>query len=104
MPPVDGARSVVPIRERESAMLRLGRLSVRHPVRALLLCGALAVALMLIGMGVTGSVSPSLVVVAGTDSSRAQHLVDAEFGPGVLVPILLEGPRSQLDRQGPALV
>ncbi len=85
-------------------MLRLGRLSVRHPVRALVICGVLATALVLIGMGVTRSMSPSLVVVAGTDSSRAQHLADAEFGPGVLVPILLEGPRAQLDRQGPALV
>lgn len=85
-------------------MLRLGRLSVRHPVWSLLVCGVIAAALILIGSGVTRSMSPSLVVVAGTDSSRAQHLVDAEFGPGILVPILLEGPRRQVDREGPALV
>jgi RND superfamily putative drug exporter len=84
-------------------MLHLGRLSVRHPVWALVLCGVVAAALVVAGMGVTRSLSPSVVVVAGTDSSRAQHLADAEFGPGVLVPILLEGPRGQLDREGPAL-
>jgi RND superfamily putative drug exporter len=73
-------------------------------VWALVLCGVVAAALVVAGMGVTRSLSPSVVIVAGTDSSRAQHLVDAEFGPGVLVPILLEGPRSQVDREGPALV
>jgi putative drug exporter of the RND superfamily len=82
----------------------LPRLSIAHPVRALLVWAALALALALIGLGVSDRLSPSMVVVPGTDSSRAQHLADAEFGPSVLVPILLEGPEGTLERQGPVLV
>jgi X-X-X-Leu-X-X-Gly heptad repeat protein len=60
--------------------------------------------LSLIGLGVSKSTSPTITVVPGTEASRAQHLADTHFGPSVLVPILLEGPAKQLDRQGPALV
>jgi RND superfamily putative drug exporter len=48
--------------------------------------------------------SPSVTVVPGTQSARAQQLANAQFGPSQLVPILLEGPKAQLNRQGPALV
>ncbi|UGS36274.1 MMPL family transporter [Capillimicrobium parvum] len=85
-------------------MLRLAKTSIRHPVVALLICIVFAGGLIAISSGITSSVSPSIVVVPGTDSSHAQHLAEAEFGPSVLVPILLEGPKAQLDRQGPALV
>jgi RND superfamily putative drug exporter len=63
-----------------------------------------AVLLALIGLGVSKSLSPSIVVVPGTESSRAQHLTDAQFGPTQLVPILLQGPTEQLNKQGPKLV
>lgn len=85
-------------------MLRLARLSIRHPRPALAAFAVLALFLALVGMGVTGSLSPSITVVEGTDSSRAEHLAEAEFGPSVLVPILLEGPQAQVDEQGPVLV
>lgn len=85
-------------------MIRLARLSLRRPVAALLAFGVLSLALSLIGLGVSHSLSPSITVVPGTEASRAQHLADAHFGPSVLVPILLEGPAKQLDRQGPAVV
>jgi hypothetical protein len=48
--------------------------------------------------------APSVTVVPGTQSARAQQLANAQFGPTQLVPIVLEGPKAQLDRQGPALV
>jgi len=85
-------------------VLRLARLSIRRPALALLSWATIAVALSAIGLGVTERLSPSITTVAGTPSSRAQDLADSRFGPGVLVPILLEGPAQQLDRQGPALV
>ncbi|MBJ7519306.1 MAG: MMPL family transporter, partial [Solirubrobacteraceae bacterium] len=85
-------------------MLKLAQLSIRHPRAALAGWGALAVALILIGAGVSSSLSPSITVVEGTESSRAEYLAESEFGPSVLVPILLEGPKAQLDEQGPALV
>ncbi|HEY8303469.1 MAG TPA: hypothetical protein VIG42_02655, partial [Solirubrobacteraceae bacterium] len=85
-------------------MLRLARLSISRPRGALAAWAIVAVLLALIGLGVSKSLSPSIVVVPGTESSRAQHLTDAQFGPTQLVPILLQGPTEQLDKQGPKLV
>jgi len=39
--------------------------------------------------------------LAGTQSARAAALDSAGFGPSESVPMLLEGPRAALDRQGP---
>jgi RND superfamily putative drug exporter len=85
-------------------MIRLARLSVQRPKQALLAWGAVAVVLSLIGLGVANSLSPSITIVPGTESARAQKLADARFGPTQLVPILLQGPREALNRQGPQLV
>lgn len=85
-------------------MVSLARFSIRRPKLALAVWLAVGVALTLIGLGVSSSMSPSVTVVPGTQSSRAQQLANAQFGPTQLVPVLLEGPKAQLDRQGPALV
>ena len=85
-------------------MIRLAKLSIRRPKASLAIWLIVGVVLSLIGLGVSKSLSPSVTVVPGTQSSRAQQLSGAQFGPTQLVPILLEGPKSQLDRQGPALV
>jgi putative drug exporter of the RND superfamily len=85
-------------------MLRLAKVSIRRPRAALAVWAVVAIALSLIGFGVSHSLSPSIVVVPGSESSRAQKLTEGEFGPSVLVPILLEGPAAQLERQGPKLV
>jgi X-X-X-Leu-X-X-Gly heptad repeat protein len=85
-------------------MISLAKLSIRRPKTAL--CGWLlvAIALITIGFGVSRTMSPSITVVKGTESARAEKLADAAFGPSQLVPILLEGPKAQLDRVGPRLV
>jgi RND superfamily putative drug exporter len=85
-------------------MLSLAKISIRRPKLALAGWLALGIVLTLIGLGVSSSLSPSVTVVPGTQSARAQQLANAQFGPSQLVPILLEGPKSQLDSQGPALV
>lgn len=85
-------------------MITLARLSIRRPKASLAAWGAVAVVLALIGLGVAKSLSPTIVVVSGSESSRAQHLTEARFGPTQLVPILLQGPASELNRQGPQLV
>lgn len=85
-------------------MLKLAKLSIRRPRAALAAWAVLAAVLIVAGSGVVGALSPSITVVEGTESSRAQHLAETEFGPSVLVPILLEGPKARLDEQGPALV
>ncbi len=74
-------------------MIRLARLSIRRPRAALTFWAIFAVVLSLIGLGVSDSLSPSISVVPGSESSRAQTLAKSEFGPSVLVPILLEGPK-----------
>jgi RND superfamily putative drug exporter len=85
-------------------MIRLARVSIDRPRAALAAWAVVAVALALVGLGVAKSVSPTIVVVPGTESSRAQHLTDAQFGPSQLVPILLQGPSAELNKQGPKLV
>ena len=85
-------------------MVSLARLSIRRPGVSLAAWLLIAVVLSVIGLGVAGALSPSVTVVPGTQSSRAEQLASAQFGPTQLVPILLEGPKQQLDRQGPKLV
>jgi putative drug exporter of the RND superfamily len=85
-------------------MISLARFSIRRPKASLVAWLIVGVALSVIGLGVARTLSPSVTVVPGTQSSRAQQLANAQFGPTQLVPILLEGPKQQLDRQGPKLV
>lgn len=85
-------------------VITLARLSIRRPKASLAAWGAVAIVLALIGFGVAKSLSPTIVVVSGSESARAQQLAQARFGPTQLVPILLQGPAAQLNRQGPALV
>lgn len=79
-------------------------LSIRKPKVSLAVWGAIAIVLALIGLGVSKSLSPTVVVVPGSESSRAQQLAQSRFGPTQLVPILLRGPAAQLNEQGPKLV
>jgi RND superfamily putative drug exporter len=85
-------------------MLHLARFSTRRPFLAFAVWFAVAAALAAIGLGISHSLSPTIVVVPGSETSRAEHLAQSNFGPSVLVPVLLEGPKAQLDRQGPVLV
>jgi RND superfamily putative drug exporter len=85
-------------------MVALAKLSIRRPKASLAIWLVVGVALALVGFGVTKSLSPTITVVPGTESARAERLAGAKFGPTQLVPIMLEGPKAQLDRQGPQLV
>jgi RND superfamily putative drug exporter len=85
-------------------MLRLAKVSIRFPIHAIVVWAFIAFTLAAVGLGVSRSLSPSVTVVPGSESSRAQQLARDEFGSSVLVPILLEGPKRELDRQGPRLV
>jgi putative drug exporter of the RND superfamily len=85
-------------------VLTLAKFSIKRPKLALGAWLAVAAVLAVIGAGVSKTVSPSITVVKGTQSSRALALGNAEFGPTQLVPIMLEGPKALLDRQGPKLV
>ena len=85
-------------------MIRLAELSIRHPKAALACWGAFAAIFVAIGLGVSDRLSPTMTFVPGTESTRAEDLAEAEFGPSTLVPIMLSGPQRQLDAQGPVVV
>lgn len=85
-------------------MISLAKLSIRRPKTALAAWLIVGIVLSLIGFGVSKTLSPTISVVPGTQSARAQQLGNAQFGATQLVPILLEGPKGQLNRQGPPLV
>ncbi len=85
-------------------MITLAKLSIRRPKSSLAIWLIVGIALSVIGLGVSKSLSPTINVVPGTQSSRAQQLGNAQFGPTQLVPILLVGPKAQLNREGPPLV
>jgi len=74
-------------------VISLARFSIRRPNVSLAAWLVVAVALSVIGLGVAGTLSPSITVVPGTQSSRAEQLASAQFGPTQLVPILIEGPK-----------
>ncbi|HEX6583507.1 MAG TPA: MMPL family transporter, partial [Thermoleophilaceae bacterium] len=85
-------------------MIRLAQLSIRRPKAALAGWAVFAAVFVAIGLGITDRLSPTMTFVPGTESTRAEDLAKAEFGPSTLVPILLTGPQRQLDVQGPVLV
>jgi uncharacterized membrane protein YdfJ with MMPL/SSD domain len=87
-------------------MLRLARFSTRRPFVSFAVWLAIAAVLTAIGLGISSTLSPTIVVVPGSETARAraEHLAESNFGPSVLVPVLLEGLKDELDKQGPALV
>jgi RND superfamily putative drug exporter len=84
-------------------MISLARFSIRRPKTALAGWVLVAVLLTLLGLKVDQYISPQ-VSASGTQSFHAQQLTDEKFGPSQLMPLLLQGPRAQLDQQGPKLV
>src|ERR1019366_4907593 len=76
-------------------MIGLARLSIRRPRAALAVWSLAAIVLTLIGFGVSSTLSPSITVVPGTQSSRAQQLANAQFGPS-LVRALAKRPHTRV--------
>ncbi len=85
-------------------MLALAKLSIRRPKPALAAWLLVGVILAVIGFGATNTLSPSISTIPSTQSSTATNLATARFGPTQLVPILIEGPKAQLNAVGPKLV
>lgn len=81
----------------------LARLAISRP-RATLAAWAVAIAtLALLGTGTEARLTQSIFVLPETETERSVELAAEEFGENVIVPILLEGPVREIDRQGPAL-
>jgi RND superfamily putative drug exporter len=62
------------------------------------------VVLGILGAGVEGKLSPTSLEIPGSASARATALLRRHFGDSAPFVILLRGPKSQLDRQGPRLI
>jgi uncharacterized membrane protein YdfJ with MMPL/SSD domain len=85
-------------------VLRIAKLSIRHPRRAIAIWVALAAGLGLLGSQIEGRFSPSIIVAKGSQSAQAEKLAKSRFGNSQLTPIMLVGPARRLDEQGPTLV
>lgn len=85
-------------------MIRLANAAIRRPAVALTASILAAAVLVVLGFGLDDRLSPTMTSKPGTEATQAQEVAEAEFGPSTLVPILLVGPRDQVDRQGPVLV
>lgn len=76
----------------------------RRALIVLVCWGAVSLALAVLGGGVGGALSPSVVIAPGTPAAGAQKLAEERFGPTQLVPVLLQGPARSIESQGPGLV
>ena len=60
--------------------------------------------LAVVGLGVEGRLDEGSFLLPGTESERAQQVLDRGFGTVEVQAVLLRGPDRELDRQGPRLV
>lgn len=80
------------------------RWAIARP-RAALAVWAVSIALLaLLGTGVEGRLVQSIFVLPGGETAKAIEISRDEFGESVFIPVLLEGPPPEVDRQGKALV
>jgi putative drug exporter of the RND superfamily len=82
----------------------LTALALRRPRSVLVAWGAIIIVLAAIGLGAQNRLSTGSIVPPGSQSARTAVLDETGFGPNDSLLILLEGPRSQIERQGPTLV
>jgi RND superfamily putative drug exporter len=79
-------------------------ISLRRPRITLLVGAIILLVLGAIGLGVNDRLKPTSLEIHGTDSSKANELLRKHFGDSAPFAILLEGPKAQLDKQGPRLI
>jgi RND superfamily putative drug exporter len=76
---------------------------LRRP-KATLVAWAVAIGVLaLAGTTVMGQIAPASLSVQGSQSAQFDSLYQSEFGSSAFVPVLLRGPRSAVDAQGPAV-
>ncbi len=79
-------------------------ITLRHPRRALAVAFVLVAVLVAFGFSLEGNLSPSTLEIDGTNSARSNELLREHFGDTAFFPILLQGPRGEIDEQGPDLI
>jgi RND superfamily putative drug exporter len=82
----------------------VSRWAIARP-RAALTAWVVAIAVFaVLGLGVEGRLTQSIFVLPGSETERAIEISREEFGESVFIPVLLEGPPAEVDRQGHELV
>jgi putative drug exporter of the RND superfamily len=77
---------------------------LRHPREILLVAAIILATLAVFGTGVDSRLSPTSLDVPGSASAEAETMLEEHFGPSAPFAILLQGPASALEEQGPRLV
>ena len=81
----------------------LTRLAIRHPWAVLSSWLALVAVLGIVGLGIESKLAPSSLQVSDSESAQARALIGGNFGDSATVPVLLQGPRTEVKKQGRAL-
>ena len=84
-------------------MTRLALTAIRRPVVALAIWVAVVAVLVIEGLGFQDRIAASSLDVPGSRSHEAQQVASRYFGTQASIPVLLEGPQTQLTTQGRAL-
>jgi RND superfamily putative drug exporter len=84
--------------------MTFGAFAVARPKLTIGLWAAVTLVLAVQGLSFAARISPSSIGVPGTSSERAQQVAARYFGIEASIPVLLQGPRADLDRQGRRLV
>jgi RND superfamily putative drug exporter len=79
-------------------------MGLRRPRATLTVAAVVIVLLGLLGLGVEGKLRPTSLGIPGTDSAHGESLLRDHFGDSAPFAILLRGPATALDHQGPRLV
>jgi RND superfamily putative drug exporter len=77
---------------------------LRHPREILLVAAIILATLAAFGTGVDSRLAPTSLDVPGSASAEAEAMLEEHFGPSAPFAILLQGPASALEEQGPRLV
>jgi RND superfamily putative drug exporter len=77
---------------------------LRHPRRVLLGAIVCVAVFGLLGINAESKLVPSSVGMPGTESARAEAQLKHYFGESAPFVVLLQGPRAQIELQGPRLV
>lgn len=85
-------------------MKRLSAAAIARPRAALAFFAVAVLALGFMGRDLESRLTATTLLTPGTESAQANALYRSEFGDGITIPVLLQGPPAQLDRQGPELV
>jgi RND superfamily putative drug exporter len=85
-------------------MTRVAGIVLARPRAALAAWCAVIALLGLCAVAVPSHIATASLSVAHSQSAKFDHLYKREFGATLAVPIVLEGPRADLDAQGPKLV